>query len=193
MAVSDDSIRSRLFRQFIRPYAVRHTQSNERRAPRLSSSSTQNSFVRRHIGPGPADIDEMLSCLGLSSLDELIDATVPANIRSSSRIEMPAVGEGMSEAEVLKELRELASQNRVCKSYIGMGYYDCYTPSVIQRNLLEDPRWYTPYTPYQAEVSQGRLEALLNFQTMVSDLTGMEIANASLLDEATAAAEAVPM
>src|SRR5207247_7327616 len=106
---------------------------------------------------------------------------------------LEAIGCGYSEQEVLAKLREFAGRNQVFKSYIGMGYHDCITPPVILRNLIEDPRWYTPYTPYQAEVSQGRLESLLNFQTMVMDLTGMEIANASLLDEATAAAEAMTM
>ena len=149
------------------------------------------SFAFRHIGPRPAEIEEMLRSLGLSSLDELIDATVPTQIRPAEAISMPSVGSARPEHEVLAEMREMASKNRIFKSYIGMGYYDTITPPVIQRNVLEDPRWYTPYTPYQSEVSQGRLEALLNFQTMVMDLTGMEISNASLLDEATAAAEAM--
>ncbi len=145
-------------------------------------------FVRRHIGPSREDAAQMLKLLGYSSLDALIDAAVPAQIRLKRPLQLPAA---RSEHEVLAELKAIASQNQVYRSYIGMGYYDCITPAVIQRNVLENPGWYTQYTPYQAEISQGRLEALLNFQTMVADLTGMKIANASLLDEATAAAEAM--
>ena len=152
-----------------------------------------HSFASRHIGPRPEDVDSMLESLGLSSLDALIDATVPAPIRSSRPLSQDVIGNGLSEHDILAELRGMAERNQVFKSYIGMGYHGCYTPPVILRNVLEDPRWYTPYTPYQAEVAQGRLEALLNFQTMVIDLTGMEIANASLLDEGTAAAEAMGM
>jgi glycine dehydrogenase len=147
-------------------------------------------FVRRHIGPRPADAGEMLKQLGYASLDAMIDAAVPKPIRLGRLLQLPA---GRSEHEVLAALKEIASQNQVCRSFIGMGYYDCITPAVIQRNVLENPGWYTPYTPYQAEISQGRLEALLNFQTMVADLTSLDIANASLLDEATAAAEAMTM
>src|SRR5436190_17370547 len=147
-------------------------------------------FAQRHIGPDPADIDEMLAVLGHQSLDELVDAAVPANIRLAKRLNLPA---GRSEFGVLNELRAIAAQNQVFRSYIGLAYHDCITPAVIQRNILENPGWYTQYTPYQAEISQGRLEMLLNFQTMVCDLTGLEIANASLLDEATAAAEAMMM
>jgi glycine dehydrogenase len=132
----------------------------------------------------------MLEVLGLSSLDELIDKAVPASIRLSRPIE---VGEGSDEHSVLKTLGEIASLNRVFRSFIGMGYHACVTPAVIRRGIFENPGWYTQYTPYQPEISQGRLEALLNFQTMVADLTGLEIANASLLDEATAAAEAMHM
>src|SRR5437867_1670299 len=145
-------------------------------------------FVQRHIGPDPADIDEMLAVLGHQSLDELVDAAVPANIRLAKPLNLPA---GRSEFGVLNELRAIAAQNQVFRSYIGLGYHDCITPPVIQRNILENPGWYTAYTPYQAEIAQGRLEALLTFQTMVIDLTAMEIANASLLDEGTAAAEAM--
>jgi len=152
-----------------------------------------HSFVSRHIGPRPEDVDSMLAALDLDSLDSLVDATVPTQIRTSRPLSEEIIGPGLSEHEVLAELRELASANQVFKSYIGIGYHGSHTPPVILRNLLEDPRWYTPYTPYQAEVAQGRLEALLNFQTMVIDLTGMEIANASLLDEGTAAAEAMGM
>src|SRR5881396_289661 len=145
-------------------------------------------FVRRHIGPDPADIEAMLAVLGHQSLDELVDAAVPANIRLAKPLNLPA---GRSEFGVLNELRAIAAQNQVFRSYIGLGYHDCITPPVIQRNILENPGWYTQYTPYQSEISQGRLEMLLNFQTMVCDLTALEIANASMLDEATAAAEAM--
>ena len=130
----------------------------------------------------------MLSLLGYPSLEALVDEAVPAQIRLRRPLQLPAA---RSEHEVLAALKEIASQNQVFRSYIGMGYYDCITPPVIQRNMLENPGWYTPYTPYQAEIAQGRLEALLNFQTMVIDLTGLDVANASLLDEATAAAEAM--
>src|SRR5881397_2508345 len=149
-----------------------------------------DTFVHRHLGPTDADIQEMLATLGLQSLDALIDGTVPAEIRLRRRL---ALGGPLGEQEVLAELRTLAGRNQVFRSFIGMGYHDCITPPVIQRNVLENPGWYTQYTPYQAEISQGRLEMLLNFQTMVCDLTGLEIANASLLDEATAAAEAMMM
>jgi glycine dehydrogenase len=135
----------------------------------------------------------MLETLGLHSLDALVDATVPSSIRARMPLNENVIGAGLSEHEVLADLRELADQNVVMRSFIGMGYHGTLTPPVILRNLIEDPRWYTPYTPYQSEVSQGRLESLLNFQTMVIDLTGMEIANASMLDEATAAAEAMGM
>jgi glycine dehydrogenase len=153
-------------------------------------TASPDRFVRRHIGPRPADAGEMLKQLGYASLDALIDDAVPKQIRLARPLQLPAA---RSEHEVLAALKEIASQNQVCRSFIGMGYYDCITPAVIQRNVLENPGWYTQYTPYQAEISQGRLEALLNFQTMVADLTGLEIANASLLDEATAAAEAMTM
>ena len=148
------------------------------------------SFVPRHIGPTDADISEMLATLGFASLDELINATIPATIRYRGSLDLPP---GRSEAQVLADFRALAAKNRVFRSFIGMGYSDCITPPVIQRNVLENPAWYTAYTPYQAEIAQGRLEALLTFQTMVIDLTGLSIANASLLDEATAAAEAMTM
>src|SRR5687767_4628484 len=148
------------------------------------------SFVPRHIGPGPADIDKMVTAIGFKSLDDLIDATIPEKIRFRGDMGLP---HGRAEHEVLAEFRALAARNRVYRSFIGMGYSDCVTPPVIQRNVIENPAWYTAYTPYQAEIAQGRLEALLNFQTMVMDLTAMQIANASLLDEATAAAEAMTM
>jgi glycine dehydrogenase len=147
-------------------------------------------FPNRHIGPDAAQTKQMLDLLERPSLDALIDAAVPKQIRLQQPLQLPA---GRGEYEVLGELKTIASQNQVYRSFIGMGYYDCITPAVIQRNILENPGWYTQYTPYQAEISQGRLEALLNFQTMVTDLTGLDIANASLLDEATAAAEAMTM
>jgi glycine dehydrogenase len=145
-------------------------------------------FAYRHIGPRREDVAEMVEILGFASLDAFIDAVVPPDIRLRRPLALPP---GRSEREVLQALRGLAGMNRVFRSYIGMGYAGCFTPQVVQRNVLENPGWYTAYTPYQAEIAQGRLEALLNFQTVVSDLTGLEIANASLLDEATAAAEAM--
>jgi len=147
-------------------------------------------FISRHNGPRDHEIDEMLKVVGVSSLDELIDQTVPTNIRLKKPLNLP---EPMSEYEFLNHIRKVSSKNKLYKSFIGMGYYGTATPSVILRNILENPSWYTSYTPYQAEISQGRLEALLNFQTMVIELTGLPIANASLLDEATAAAEAMIM
>jgi len=152
--------------------------------------SPAESFVPRHVGPAERDVAEMLKTLGFQSLEALIDATIPAKIRYRRGLDLP---KGMTELEVLAYFRTLAAQNQVFRSFIGMGYSDCVTPPVIQRNIIENPGWYTAYTPYQAEIAQGRLEALLNFQTMVIDLTGLEIANASLLDEATAAAEAMTM
>src|ERR1700720_3524148 len=149
-----------------------------------------NSFARRHIGPNKEEIDAMLRELGFENLDALIDAAIPKNIRLNRQLNLPAA---KSESEALAELRAIAQKNKVARSFIGAGYSDCITPPVIQRNILENPGWYTAYTPYQAELAQGRLEALLNFQTMVTDLTGLEIANASLLDEATAAAEGMAM
>ncbi len=145
-------------------------------------------FTSRHIGPDEQDIQHMLKEIGVQNLDQLIDETIPSSIRLKKALDLP---QAQSEYQFLKELRKVAEKNTVAKSYIGLGYYDTITPGVIQRNILENPGWYTAYTPYQAEISQGRLEALLNYQTMVLDLTGMEIANASLLDEATAAAEAM--
>ena len=145
-------------------------------------------FRTRHIGPRPEEQREMLALLGYDSLDAFIDAVVPEDIRLRRPLALPP---GRDEREVLQALRRIAGQNQPFRSYLGMGYHACFTPQVIQRNVLENPGWYTAYTPYQAEIAQGRLEALLNFQTMVADLTGLEIANASLLDEATAAAEAM--
>jgi len=147
-----------------------------------------NEFQARHIGPNAADTAAMLQTIGVASLDQLIEETVPANIRLKHTL---TVGEPMSEYDYLEMLKEKARKNKVCKNYIGQGYYNTITPGVIQRNIFENPGWYTQYTPYQAEIAQGRLEALLNFQTMIADLTGLPIANASLLDEATAVAEAM--
>ncbi len=147
-------------------------------------------FVKRHVGPRSADVSKMLETLSLSSLDELIAEAVPEVIRVHEPLSLEAP---RSESAVLKELRGLAERNKIYHTYIGMGYHRCTVPPVIQRNVLENPAWYTQYTPYQAEIAQGRLEALINFQTMVADLTGMEIANASMLDEGTAAAEAMTL
>ncbi len=155
-----------------------------------SALTHTDTFVRRHVGPDEAEIGRMLQALGYRSLDELVDATVPASIRLDRPL---ALGPERSEYELLGELRTMMARNRVFRSYLGMGYHDCIVPPVIQRNILENPGWYTQYTPYQAEIAQGRLEALLNFQTAVVDLTGLPIANASLLDEGTAAAEAMAM
>lgn len=149
-----------------------------------------NEFRYRHIGPNEADSREMLKAIGESSLNDLVDKTVPPGIRMSQELDIPAA---MSENEYLQHIKELSTKNKVFKNYIGQGYYDTITPSVILRNVFENPGWYTQYTPYQAEIAQGRLESLLNFQTLVSDLTALPIANASLLDEATAAAEAMTM
>ncbi len=157
----------------------------------LNASDT---FVHRHIAPSEADISEMLESIGYKSLDQLMDATVPADIRLTKPMTLTGEADhALGEAEMLANFRALAGQNQVLRSCIGMGYYDCITPGVILRNVLENPGWYTQYTPYQAEIAQGRLEALLNFQTMVSDLTGLPLAGASLLDEATAAGEAMAM
>ncbi|MGQ1784350.1 MULTISPECIES: aminomethyl-transferring glycine dehydrogenase [unclassified Saccharicrinis] len=147
-------------------------------------------FVARHIGPRDHEIDEMLKTIGADSMEALIDETVPSNIRLKEPLRL---AQGITERQYFRKILDIAGKNKVYNTYIGMGYYDTITPAVIHRNVLENPVWYTSYTPYQAEISQGRLEALLNFQTVVIDLTGMEIANASLLDEATAAAEAMVM
>ena len=147
-------------------------------------------FIRRHVGPNAAETSAMLALLGRQNLDELIDAAVPRKIRLAGKLNLPAA---RSEYAALTDLEKIASESKVFRSFIGQGFYDTVTPPVIQRNVLENPGWYTQYTPYQAEISQGRLEALLNFQTMVTDLTAMDIANASMLDEATAAAEAMTM
>ena len=151
---------------------------------------TPDTFVSRHIGPSDADVRDMLQTLGMPSLDALIDATVPANIRFRRALALPPA---TSEQEALADFRAMVAPNEVWRSFIGLGYYPTHTPPVIQRNILENPGWYTAYTPYQAEIAQGRLEALLNFQTVVTDLTGLPMASASLLDEGTAAAEAVQL
>jgi glycine dehydrogenase len=147
-------------------------------------------FIGRHIGPNADDTQKMLDAIGIKSIDELIEKTIPGNIRSKKPMQIP---EGLSEFEMLQSLKKIGEKNTVATNFIGQGYYGTITPSVILRNIFENPGWYTQYTPYQAEIAQGRLESLLNFQTMVCDLTGMPIANASLLDEATAAAEAMAM
>lgn len=152
--------------------------------------SPTDSFVKRHVGPNADEVEQMLKVLGFSTLDDLIAHAVPASIRLNQPLQLP---DAYSEYAALRKLKEIASKNQVFRSFIGMGYHDCITPPVIGRNILENPGWYTAYTPYQAEIAQGRLEALLNFQTMIIDLTGLEIANASLLDEGTAAAEAMSM
>ncbi len=151
---------------------------------------TSAPFADRHIGPSVADREQMLADLGVASLDELVDQAVPGAIRQEDRLDLPAA---RSEADVLAALRSIADQNVAARSYLGLGYHGTVTPPVLRRNLLENPAWYTAYTPYQPEISQGRLEALLTYQTMVADLTGMELANASLLDEGTAVAEAITM
>jgi len=155
-----------------------------------ATASSQTGFVRRHVGPDEDQIQRMLASLGCASLDALIDATVPEAIRRREPLDLPSP---LDEHAALAEIRRLAQRNTPQPSYIGMGYHNCHTPPVILRNVLENPGWYTAYTPYQAELAQGRLEALLNFQTLVTDLTGLQIANASLLDESTAAAEALAM
>ena len=147
-------------------------------------------FKYRHIGPREKDIKEMLSVIGLSSIDELIKKTVPDAILLKKDLDLE---EPMSEYDYQKYIQKILAKNKIFKTYIGQGYYNTVTPAVISRNVFENPVWYTSYTPYQAEISQGRLEALLNFQTVITELTGCEIANASLLDEASAAAEAMIM
>ena len=169
---------------------TKQTTKTKSRSPVDEILGLDDQFVNRHVDPTPNEIDEMLKELGVSSLDALIDQTVPSSIRFQKDLNLP---EAKSEHEALKQLKSIASQNQVFRSLMGMGYYDCITPAAIQRNILENPSWYTAYTPYQPEIAQGRLEALLNFQTLISDLTGLEISNSSLLDEATAAAEAMSM
>jgi len=155
----------------------------------LHSASAPRDFASRHIGPSPEEIAAMLKAVGADSLDALMAQTLPADIRMPGAL--TSMGDACSETEALERLRALASRNTVFTSLIGQGYYGTHTPLVILRNILENPAWYTAYTPYQPEISQGRLEALLNYQTMICELTGLDIANASLLDEGTAAAEAM--
>ena len=150
----------------------------------------KENFSNRHIGPNSSELEIILKTIGVESVEELLNQTIPDNIRLKKDLDIP---EGISEMEFLNEIKKLSYLNKNFKTYIGLGYHDTFTPSVIQRNILENPGWYTAYTPYQPEIAQGRLEALLNFQTMVTDLTGMEISNASLLDESTAAAEAMTL
>ncbi|HVE75043.1 MAG TPA: glycine dehydrogenase (aminomethyl-transferring), partial [Mycobacteriales bacterium] len=159
-------------------------------APSLRDLEGSAPFEGRHIGPNADEQAKMLAVIGLGSLAELADAAVPEVIRAVEGLDLPPAA---SEAEVLAELRELAARNTLVTPMLGMGYYGTFTPPVIARNVLENPAWYTAYTPYQPEISQGRLEALLAFQTMVADLTGLPVAGASLLDEATAAAEAMTL
>jgi len=158
--------------------------------PSLRELEHHSAFVERHIGPNDAEIAQMLDVVGHASLDGMTDAIVPAKIKSPVPLALP---ESMTEVQALAKIRAIADKNTVLRSFIGQGYYGTHTPNVILRNILENPAWYTAYTPYQAEISQGRMEALINFQTLCADLTGMEIANASLLDEATAAAEAMTL
>src|SRR3954471_7686816 len=172
------------------PAASRYLAPPRTGARKMQPTRHPDRFVDRHLGPDSRDIEEMLAALGVRNLDELIDRTVPASIRLQRALDLPP---GRSEFGLLRELSEIAAKNEVFRSYIGMGYSDTVTPPVILRNILENPGWYTQYTPYQPEISQGRLEALLNYQTMVSDLSGLPVANASLLDESTAAAEAMTM
>ncbi len=148
-----------------------------------------HTFADRHLGPRPDDVARMLEVVGFDSLDDLMDAAVPGSIASRT-LDLP---EPLSEYDAARELRRLAAANRPAEAMIGLGYHATVTPAVVRRNVLEDPSWYTAYTPYQPEISQGRLEALLNFQTVVGDLTGLPTANASLLDEGTAAAEAMTL
>ena len=150
----------------------------------------RDQFSERHLGPRMPEIELMLDTIGVGTLDELIALTIPASILMDKTMQLP---EAVDEQTYLEKIKEVASKNKLYKTYMGIGYYNTILPPVIQRNILENPNWYTSYTPYQAEISQGRLEALLNFQTMVMELTGMEMANASLLDEATAASEAMIM
>src|SRR5579862_7029992 len=158
--------------------------------PFKSTDEAATSFVRRHIGPSPRDVQAMLDAVGAPSLEALMSETLPSSIRQKAPLDL---GRALSETEALAHMGELAAQNATFTSLIGQGYSGTILPAVIQRNILENPAWYTAYTPYQPEISQGRLEALFNFQTMISDLTGLDVANASLLDEATAAAEAMAL
>ena len=149
-----------------------------------------DSFAFRHLGPRENEVEQMLSTIGVSSLDELIYNTIPSHIKLKDSLDLPPA---LSEFEFAEHIQSLANKNKQFKSFIGLGYHPTITPAVIQRNIFENPSWYTSYTPYQAEISQGRLEALLNYQTVVAELTGMELANSSLLDEGTAASEAMAL
>ncbi|CAF4253859.1 unnamed protein product [Rotaria magnacalcarata] len=184
-------------RRSIRPYYLRVVAFEQSKRTLHDQSETQSAdsnpaydFVRRHVGPNARQTKEMLQILGVKSVDELIDKTVPSAIKFRGTMNIP---EALSEHRALKEIEDIAMQNEVWRSYIGLGYNNCIIPTVIQRNLFENPGWYTQYTPYQAELSQGRLESLLNYQTAISDITGLPVANASLLDEGTAAGEAIAM
>jgi glycine dehydrogenase len=179
-----DSVETQVFAKKASPEAQKSP------APGSETPAELSRFVARHIGPNDEEVSAMLAAVGFESLDDFIDATVPKDIRLTNPLDLPA---GKSEQEALAELRKLSEQNKVVRNFIGAGYSDCVVPPVIQRTILENPGWYTAYTPYQAEIAQGRLEALLNFQTMITDLTALDIANASLLDEATAAAEAMTL
>src|ERR1700744_3071541 len=159
-------------------------------APFKPIDEAATTFVRRHIGPSPRDVAAMLEAVGAKSLAELMGETLPASIRQKAPLDL---GRALDESEALAHMGELAAENAMFTSLIGQGYSGTILPAVIQRNILENPAWYTAYTPYQPEISQGRLEALFNFQTMICDLTGLDVANASLLDEATAAAEAMAL
>src|SRR6186997_1287238 len=156
----------------------------------MNEPDATDKFARRHIGPSPDDRDGMLRAIGVASLDTLMDEAIPASIRLGRLMNLPPAE---SEHAYLRRLSSIARKNKTFRSYIWLGYHDTITPAVILRMVMENPGWYTPYTPYQAEIAQGRLESLLNFQTMVTELTAMEVANASLLDEATAAAEAMTL
>jgi glycine dehydrogenase len=155
-----------------------------------TNSKEDSSFSKRHIGPRESEVCKMLEFLSVDSIDQLIDQTIPSQIRLANSLAVP---DALSEVDALSVLKEYAGKNKIFKSYIGQGYSSSHTPGVILRNIFENPSWYTQYTPYQAEIAQGRLEALINFQTMIIELTGMEIANSSLLDEGTALAEAMTM
>src|SRR3978361_630523 len=159
-------------------------------AHRKHANEGATTFVRRHIGPSPRDVGAMLETVGAKSLEELMAQTLPSSIRQKTPLDL---GAALSATEALAQMAELAAQNQIFTSLIGQGYSGTLLPAVIQRNILENPAWYTAYTPYQPEISQGRLEALFNFQTMICDLSGLDVANASLLDEATAAAEAMAL
>src|SRR5882672_10887259 len=172
------------------PMPSTRPEENPMNAPLKTTAAAATDFVRRHIGPAPRDIAAMLESVGAKSLGELMGQTLPSSIRQKTPLDL---GRALSETEALAHMGELAAQNQVFTSLIGQGYSGTILPAVIQRNILESPAWYTAYTPYQPEISQGRLEALFNFQTMICDLTGLDVANASLLDEATAAAEAMAL